>query len=129
MSIHSVSTVFSSVIDFFRQSRQSSDFAGLDAAEAARIAHDLNLSVDDLTALVQQSPDEAALMDRMMALHGIHRATLQRTMPELVRDMAATCAHCACKGECKSDLDAGVSTAITDTYCPNADTMRVVAAF
>lgn len=118
---------FEAVLKWFRQRRDRADIAAMDPAEAERLARDLNLSVLDLTDLVAQSENEAALLGRMLQLHGIDRKTLEEALPGLVRDMAATCAHCQCKGKCTHDLDHNVSTDVTDQYCPNAGTMRSLA--
>ncbi|MGL4495788.1 MAG: hypothetical protein ACRCXM_10405 [Beijerinckiaceae bacterium] len=125
--VHMHASPMQALIEWFRRRQAASELARLDAEETARIADDLKVSVDDLHAVVAQSPDEDALMTRMMALHGLNRARLESEMPAVVRDMAVTCAKCGCKGECAYDLDHGALASDCDAYCGNADTMQALA--
>lgn len=115
---------FRAFFNWYRINRERTALALLEKTEVHRLARDLNLSVEDLGALVSQSEDEAALLGRMMQLHGIDKAALQAELPALVREMTATCAHCDAKDQCAHDLDRNATTEQTDQYCPNASTMR-----
>lgn len=118
---------FRALVDWYHRQRLVQEFSALDRGEAARIADDLKISVDDLVTAASQSDDEIALMDRMMALHGLNAEAVKASQPGVVRDMAVTCAKCTCKGECRYDLDHGVTAAEADVYCPNSDTMTALA--
>lgn len=118
-------TALAALLGWFR-SRAALDLAGLDREEARRIATDLNVSVDDLLKLAGQSADEAALMTRMMAAHGLDRAAIEQAYPAVCRQMAVTCASCDCKRQCAADLDAGTAAHSAPFYCPNSEP---IAAF
>lgn len=117
---------FRALADWFRRQRMVNELAALDPGEAARLADDLKISVDDLVEAASQSEDEIALMHRMMVLHGIDPEKVAAEMPGVMREMAVTCAKCACKGDCQYDLDHGITAAEADEFCPNADMMNAL---
>ena len=124
LTLTSPPTVLNALVAWFRRQRETSELANLDADEAQRLATDLNVSLDDLISVAGQSADEAELMSRMMAAHGISRAAVEAELPALVRSMAVTCAKCTCKGECSHDLDAGTAPQNAARYCPNTDSIQ-----
>lgn len=119
---------FRTLLDWFRRNRDEAALQAMDAEEMRRLSSDLNIQPDDLVMLTRQSPDEATLMTRMMALHGIDRDELERLYAATVRDMAAGCAHCTSKAQCQHDLDSGADAATCDAYCVNAGEMTSFAA-
>ncbi|MGL4323347.1 MAG: DUF6455 family protein [Beijerinckiaceae bacterium] len=118
---------FRALIEWYRRQRMVNELAGLDPGEAGRLADDLKVSVDDLVVAAGQSEDEMALMNRMMALHGIDRAKVEADMPAVIREMTVTCARCGHKGECQYDLDHGGTAEDADAYCLNAGTMQALS--
>jgi tRNA C32,U32 (ribose-2'-O)-methylase TrmJ len=118
---------FHAVAEWFRRQARAREFDALGGEELRLMAADLRISVDDLRDAALQSEDEAALMRRMLALHGLDPARIGHEMPELMRDMTLTCARCAEKGRCAHDLDDGLEPAEAGTFCPNADAMAALA--
>lgn len=114
------------VVEWFRRQARAQELAHIDAGELRHMADDLRVSVDDLYVAAAQSDDEVALMRRMLALHGLDAARIDQEMPALMRDMAVTCARCACKGRCASELDHGAGPGEARAFCPNADTMAML---
>lgn len=117
---------FRALLDWYRRQRMAHELSALDAAEAARLADDLKINIGDLVEAAGQSDDEIALMDRMMALRGIDRDKLAAEMPAVIREMSVTCAKCTCKGDCRYELDHGVTAEEADNFCPNAETMKAL---
>jgi uncharacterized protein YjiS (DUF1127 family) len=115
------------LLGWFQRRRQSAELAAMDGYDTGRIAADLGISVDDLMAVAGQSRDDIDLMTRMLAEHGLSRASIEAELPELARGLALTCAKCNCKGECEHDLEAGRAKDNAARYCPNIETIQSLA--
>jgi hypothetical protein len=118
---------FHAVLGWFRRRARIREFDALGAEELRLLAADLRVSVDDLRDAAVQSEDEIALMRRMLALHGLSAATIDQSMPELMRDLTLTCARCEEKGHCAQKFEEGLEPAEAGAFCPNADTMAALA--
>lgn len=103
--------------------RDRLELSRLPDGELDRVAHELGLSADELTALAAKGPHASDLLyDRMQAL-GVTRADVDRLGWSLIRDLEKTCSCCGDKGQCKADLTAHPDDPVWKDYCPNAVTL------
>jgi hypothetical protein len=109
--------------DWLKHRRELNELHKLDGAEFARIAGDLQISPDDLDALVAKGPQAADELSRLLQALGIDEASLARAEPLVRRDMERVCALCGHKRECGHDLTVGTSAQQYEGYCPNAPTI------
>jgi hypothetical protein len=91
--------------------------------EVARIAHDLNLTPNELTILASKRLDSAAFLDGLLAAIGVDRNKQPFNEPALIRDMQRLCVVCDHKRRCGQELDAGTAAGHYRSYCPNAYTL------
>jgi hypothetical protein len=91
--------------------------------EVARIAHDLNLTPNELTVLASKRLDSAAFLDGLLAAIGVDRNKRPFNEPALIRDMQRLCVVCDRQRRCGQELDAGTAAAHYRSYCPNAYTL------
>lgn len=109
--------------DWLRYRRERNELRRLDDAEFTRIAGDLQISPDDLDALVEKGPHAADELIKLLQALGIDEARLASTHPLVLRDMERVCAICGHKHECDHDIAAGTSAERYENYCPNASTI------
>jgi hypothetical protein len=103
--------------------RELSELRRLDCAEFEHIAGDLQISPDDLEALVEKGPHAADELEKLLQALGIDEARLARTLPMVLRDMERVCALCSHKRECDHDIATGTSAERYEDYCLNASTI------
>jgi hypothetical protein len=103
--------------------REIREMRELDAAEFARIAHELCVTPGDLDTFVRQGPHAISELSKLLKALGIDEKTLARSQPLVLRDMERVCASCVQKAQCDRDLDAGTSDQHYEKYCPNASTI------
>jgi len=95
-------------------------------AEAARIAHDLNVSRGELRVLASKWPDD--LLSRRLKQVELDAAEIVHTEPEVVRDLQRVCTVCGSKRKCNHDLANHPSDSAWVKYCPNATTLGALVA-
>jgi uncharacterized protein YjiS (DUF1127 family) len=115
--------LISTFADWLKYRRERNELRQLDEVEFTRIAGDLQLSPDDLDALVERGPHAADELGKLLQALGVDEARLSRTQPLVLRDMERVCAMCGHKRECDHDIDAGTSAERYEGYCPNASTI------
>jgi transcriptional regulator with XRE-family HTH domain len=109
--------------DWLKRRRELNELRQLDCAEFEHIAGDLQISPDDLEALVEKGPHAADELPKLLQALGIDEASLARTQSLVLRDMERVCALCRHKRECDQDIAAGRSAERYEEYCPNAATI------
>lgn len=120
-------SVFERLINTFHawlnRQQQLNEIRRLSPAEFDRVAHDLQISVADLTELVNQGPHAADELPKLLSALGINAADLARIEPAILHDMERVCALCNHKRECDHDLAAGTSAEHYQQYCANTPTI------
>jgi len=115
--------LISTFADWLKYRRERNELRQLDEVEFTRIAGDLQLSPDDLDALVERGPHAADELGKLLQALGVDEARLSRTQPLVLRDMERVCAMCGHKRECDHDIAAGTSAERYQDYCLNASTI------
>jgi hypothetical protein len=111
------------------RSRQQA-FAGLENCgrdEIARMAHDLALTSGELRTLARKGADAASLLYRRMTGLGLDRAAIARDEGKILWDMQKNCSLCDSKRRCRHDFARGADASAWRDYCPNDDTLAVLA--
>jgi hypothetical protein len=96
----------------------------LNTGDFDRIAGELQVSPDDLNALVRQGPHAADELPKLLKALGIDEGGLARAEPLVLRDMERVCALCQQKRRCDRDLASGSSADRYAEYCLNASTIE-----
>jgi hypothetical protein len=109
--------------EWLNQRRELNEIRQLGPAEFDRVAGDLQISVADLTELVNQGPHAADELPKLLTALGINADDLARIEPLVLHDMERVCALCGHKRECDRDLAAGTSDEHYQEYCLNAPTI------
>src|SRR6266540_2390416 len=95
------------------------------ASEVEAIARDLCLPPSQLRRLASKGSDSANLLYRRMADLRLDRAAIDRTHPEVMRDLQITCSLCENKARCIRDIACHVDAR---SYCPNDNTLRELSS-
>jgi hypothetical protein len=107
------------------QARAELDQVG--AEEVARIAHDLNVSPNELQGLASKGPGSAALLDKMLVALGVDAQQNKHLKdPRLMRDLQRLCFACDHKTRCAHELADGTAKDHYREFCPNAYTLDVL---
>lgn len=106
--------------------REQAELSQLPASELGRIAHELGMSSDELTAIASHGTHASDLLYERMAALGIAREDVDRVAFGLIRDLERSCSCCADKGQCTRDLDAHPDDPVWKEYCPNAIALESV---
>jgi hypothetical protein len=103
------------------------DLAHCGADEVVRIAHDLGMGPEELTALAERGPHAADQLTRLLALLGVDPKELSSLDPATMRAMERICITCGHKDQCEHDLAAGgrAESSYRD-YCPNAQSITAL---
>jgi len=99
---------------------QVEELSELPDAELHEIAHDANVSSDDLISLAGKWPDSASLLEQRAAMLQVDLAAIPRPV---VNDMTRLCALCLHKGQCSSDLMTHSDSPAWRDYCPNSEVL------
>ena len=119
--------MFQTLADWLKRRRDRAELDALDADEHDRVAHDLGVSATELDYLVQESHDPIQL-PQMLAALGVDEARLRRAQPALLRDMQRVCSLCGLADACSHMIADGVAGETYPVFCPNADTLKALAA-
>lgn len=121
--LSSLEHLISTFSGWLKRRRELNELRQLDCAEFEHIAGDLQISPDDLEALVEKGPHAVDELEKLLQALGIDEARLARTQPMVLRDMERVCALCSHKRECDHDIATGTSAERYEDYCPNASTI------
>ena len=105
---------------------RSAEIDRLDPSELTRIAGDAGVSVGDLRDLARRNPDAAGLLPQRVQAIGLDVETIARKEPAALRDMQRLCAQCRQHERCQRDLALEPNSAVWESYCPNALTLRAL---
>lgn len=106
--------------------REQAELNQLPTGELGRLAHELGMSGDELSALAARGPHASDLLYERMEALGIAREDIDRVAHGLIRDLEKSCSCCADKSVCKRDLNAHPDDAVWKEYCPNAVTLEAI---
>jgi len=122
--------VVEAVIDRFagwlKHRREIAESCNCNSEEYARIAHDLNLSTAELSALVRRGAHAGDELPKMMEALRIDMDAIRRVEPMVVRDMERVCSLCERKRRCAHELAAGQASEKYAEFCPNADALTAL---
>ena len=108
-----------------QQNLASLDAFGAD--EMARMAQDVGVSPAELRSLATHCSDAANLLERRLSALGLSAGQLVHDAPAELRDMERLCTMCESKGRCARDLAADPQDPVWRKYCPNEQTLVVLA--
>ena len=112
----------------WRSSRQAGqELTSLDAGELAAVARDVGLSADQLIRVTARRAGAGEELPRVLDASGLVPQWLERTRPDVMRDMSIVCAGCGIAKSCRRDLDRGRAHAVR-RYCPNVETINALLA-
>ena len=102
------------------------ELQGLDCAEFAQIAKDLNLSPPELYAISTGGNLSGDLLNKRMAEYGLSPEVLKKQHPEVSRDLERVCGMCSSKRRCASEFEQQGSDPSRSDYCPNTQTLQAL---
>ena len=112
----------------WRSSRKARhELNALDADELAVLARDVGLPLEHLARLTARGVHAGEEMPRLLRGAGLVPERLERTHPDVMRDMSIVCSGCAAASRCRRDLDRGW-VPVVQRYCPNAETIKALRA-
>ncbi len=125
-------TIFGRLGDWWKKWREhAATLAGLRAfgdGELSRVAHDIGVDTADLKVLAGKWPNAADLVMRRAAALGLDTAAIERSQPQVMRDLERVCSLCDNKRACEHDLSRGPAKTDWRDYCPNAGTLTAMCA-
>lgn len=112
-------------INAYRRAAQASDeLKQCGPEEVARIAHDLNISLHELTELAAKGPNTEPLLYKMLAALGVDKEQDKHLKdPLLMRDLERICFSCSDKKRCVHELKDGTAKENYREFCPNSYTL------
>ena len=99
--------------------------AYFDADELQALARDVGLSPEQLTRFARPGGGEE--LSRLLRFGGLVPERIERTHPDVMRDMCIVCSGCKAVRRCRRDLDRGWAPMV-QRYCPNAETIKALQA-
>jgi hypothetical protein len=99
----------------------------LPASEVARLAADAGVDASGLRGVAAKGVHAADLLLRRLRSLGLDPDAIAVAQAAVFRDLQRVCAYCGSKRRCARDLDRNV-TARWPSYCPNAETLRMLTA-
>ena len=99
------------------------DLAHFDANELQALARDVGLSPEQLTRFARPGGGEE--LSRLLRFGGLVPERIERTHPDVMRDMCIVCSGCKAVRRCRRDLDRGWAP-VVQRYCPNAETIKAL---
>lgn len=100
------------------------EFVLFDQQEGERVLRDSGMSRNDFLALLQTPLASQDLLSPALSSLGIDPAALHT---EWTRDLARTCIVCKNRRQCRDDLSAHRFSSRYRGYCPNSDSLEVIA--
>lgn len=91
------------------------------------IAHDVGLSVSDLTSLKVENPGASTLMPQRLEAMGIDANYVRNSEPAVYRDLERVCGQCKSWAQCEQDMAHGDVETGQCSYCGNAATIDALA--
>ena len=104
------------------------DLDGCGPAEMERIARDVGVSGADFSILAGKWPDAADQLYWRMNEIKLDREGITQADPQVMRDLQRVCTVCGSKRRCAHELAKNPSDPAWQKYCPNATTLRALAA-
>jgi uncharacterized protein YjiS (DUF1127 family) len=87
---------------------------------------DLGLSRGEFRSLALMPSEQVARLEEMARINGLDPARLDQDRPLRIA-MGLTCVQCGKQRRCRQAIDDGAFASET-TFCPNAETYRMLAA-
>lgn len=125
-----IRVLFSRLGDWWRRRRErAATLTGLHDCgrdELSRIAEDIGIGVGELQVLAGKWPAAADLVARRAAALSVHIAEIERTEPQVARDLKRVCSLCDDKRACEHDLSQNPDKSDWKDYCPNVETLEAI---
>lgn len=106
-----------------RERRELVQFMQRYPVEASHLARDLSIEFSELVRLCGRGTEWQTLLTSRLQASGIGIDVLNRTEPEVARDLARCCAQCGSKARCARDLKRQPKSEDWRTYCANEQTL------
>jgi hypothetical protein len=100
-----------------------SELATCGMEEAASVARDIGVSLQELEFAVQKGPHAADELPELLGALGVNAQNLSQRDLRMIRSLERTCIACPAKGECRHELAAGTAGGRYKRFCPNAWTI------
>jgi len=107
----------------WRERLEFAEFVRREPAEAGRVARELGLSTKEMMKLGGNGGWWASLLPQRMERLGLNFNSVNRTKPEVGRELAICCARCDCKLRCAYDLARNAQGDAWRQYCINRPTL------
>jgi uncharacterized protein YjiS (DUF1127 family) len=121
------SHVFDRIREWMHARREERELNALPAELLSEIAHDVGLSVYELTHVATRNPGASTLMPRRLDMMGIDPEYVRATKPAVYRDLERVCGRCQNWQLCDRDLAEGNVDDGQCSYCGNAATIDALA--
>ncbi|MEQ1647487.1 MAG: hypothetical protein ABL898_02780 [Hyphomicrobiaceae bacterium] len=122
---------FQAVFDWWHEVRdrwqRMHDLDGMSSDDVARMASDCGMTSEDLRRIAKEPNGTVELLYRRLEALHLKPEDVRSVSPLLLRDLERTCAMCADKVRCKSDMDQTADPVGWESYCPNSGTLRTLA--
>ena len=93
---------------------------------AAAIAEEFGLSPGGMLAVCAGGARASFLMEQMVVSFGLDTASLRKTSPAVLNDIAIGCSVCASKKRCARETAAGTAWENAYAFCLNVPTFRAL---
>jgi hypothetical protein len=90
------------------------------------MAEDIGISSEEFVRVVGQPGGSADLLHRRLELLKLDAADIFRLSPLLLADLERTCACCADRERCTTDLAEAPEATGWESYCPNSGTLKTL---
>lgn len=118
--------IASRLAEWWSHGIRRSDLDGVSAAEVARMAQDLGISVSDLERLAEQKSDGELLLYKRLEKLGLTADDMEKA--GFRRDLERTCGLCQDQGDCRHDLEMRPDSDEWKAYCPNRQSLETLQA-
>lgn len=110
--------------NYRRAAHASEELKQCGPEEVKRIAHDLNITPQDLAGLASKGPGTEPLLYKMLAALGVDREKNKYLKdPLLMRDLERICFSCEHKARCVHELQDSTAKENYRDFCPNSYTL------
>jgi hypothetical protein len=103
------------------------ELAHFEANELQALARDVGLSSEQLTGFARPGAGGGEDLLRLLRFGGLVPERIERTHPDVMREMCSACSGCEAVRRCRRDLDRGWAP-VVQRYCPNTETIKALQA-
>jgi hypothetical protein len=118
--------IVAAVQEWWSDRRAARAYEALGPTERGALARDVGAPEDILERIISRGSKAGEELPRLLQALHLDPETLQRTRPDVMRDMQITCSGCTVAKQCRRDLRQDVSRLTFHHYCPNTETIASV---